>query len=130
MVNHPELKQTTPEEARICWRQPQTREAGSPPQFSESSHAMAGASPDPKERIPSFPHRRPAGRSAGEQFLKLTSSPRSKVGPQDRQAADSAANTWYEHHSLALAFVYKEGPQNHFPIAAIAVAPDGSPRVN
>jgi hypothetical protein len=49
-----------------------------------------------------------------------------KLEAEERRATDSAAKTWFEHHSLALAFVYKEGTKKAFPAAAVAVAPDGS----
>jgi TPR repeat protein len=50
-----------------------------------------------------------------------------KIGPQESQTATSAAKAWFDHHSLALLYVYKEGTPNHdFPTAGIAYAPDGS----
>jgi TPR repeat protein len=50
-----------------------------------------------------------------------------KMGAEDRQTAISTANTWFAHHSLAIAFVYKDGAtKSYFPAAAMTVAPDGS----
>jgi hypothetical protein len=50
-----------------------------------------------------------------------------KIGPQECQAASSAAKAWFDHHSLALIYVYKQGTPNHdFPTAGIAYALDGS----
>jgi TPR repeat protein len=49
-----------------------------------------------------------------------------KIGADERRTEDFAANAWFEHHSLALAFVYKEGTKGDFPAAAIATTPDGS----
>jgi TPR repeat protein len=50
-----------------------------------------------------------------------------KITEEERQVAASAAKAWYEHHSLALVFVYKGGtPKHDFPTAGIAYASDGS----
>jgi hypothetical protein len=50
-----------------------------------------------------------------------------RVGAEESQTAVSAANSWFEHHSLPLVFVYKEGaPRHDFPMVGIALAPDGS----
>jgi TPR repeat protein len=49
-----------------------------------------------------------------------------KIGTEERRMADIAANTWFEHHSLTLVFVYKDGMKTDFPTAAVASAPDGS----
>jgi TPR repeat protein len=49
------------------------------------------------------------------------------IGAEKCQTAISVANTWYEHHSIALAFVYMDGTSKRdFPAAAMATAPDGS----
>jgi hypothetical protein len=50
-----------------------------------------------------------------------------KIGAPECQTASSDAKAWFDHHSLALLYVYKEGTPNHdFPTAGIAYAPDGS----
>jgi uncharacterized protein len=49
-----------------------------------------------------------------------------KIGTEDRRVADAAANTWFVHHSLTLAFVYRDGAKGDFPTAGVASAPDGS----
>jgi hypothetical protein len=50
-----------------------------------------------------------------------------KINEEERQAAASDAKTWHEQHSLALAFVYKEGTSRHdFPTVGIAYASQGS----
>jgi hypothetical protein len=50
-----------------------------------------------------------------------------KIGAPECQTASSDAKAWFDHHSLALLYVYKKGTPNHdFPTAGIAYAPDGS----
>jgi uncharacterized protein len=50
-----------------------------------------------------------------------------KMSFEERQTASGAANEWFEHHSLALAYVYKEGTsKSDFPAAAMGYAKDGS----
>lgn len=49
-----------------------------------------------------------------------------KIGMDERRPADVAANVWFEHHSLTLTFVYKDGIKSDFPAGGIASAPDGS----
>ncbi len=50
----------------------------------------------------------------------------SKVETGERQTADAAARTWAERHSVALAFVYRNGLKRDFPAAAMALTSDGS----
>jgi len=51
----------------------------------------------------------------------------SKIGEEECRTAISAANAWFEHHSVALAFLYKNGStKGIFPVAAIAYTSDGS----
>ena len=50
----------------------------------------------------------------------------SKIEDGERQTAETAAQTWVGHHSVALAFVYKDGVKRDFPAAAMALASDGS----
>ena len=49
-----------------------------------------------------------------------------KIGAEDRRVVDAAANAWFGHHSLTLAFVYRDGAKGDFPTAGVASAPDGS----
>jgi TPR repeat protein len=51
---------------------------------------------------------------------------RTKIGSEERRAEEIAANTWFEHHSLTLAFVYRNGTKGDFPTVGVASAPDGS----
>jgi TPR repeat protein len=49
-----------------------------------------------------------------------------KLGTEERRTAELAANGWFEHHSLKLVFVYRDGTKTDFPAAGVASAPDGS----
>jgi hypothetical protein len=66
------------------------------------------------------------GKAEAERLLKnQLQSLAAKIGPEECRAADSDANSWYKQHSIALLFVYKEGPRKtDFPTAGIAYASD------
>jgi TPR repeat protein len=50
-----------------------------------------------------------------------------KISDQERQTEVAAADTWFQHHSLRLVFIYKNrGVQRDFPSAAMTYAPEGS----
>jgi uncharacterized protein len=127
MVNHPELKQD-PQQARTLL---ETAAAAGSWKSNIVLGIMArdglGTPPDNKAAYLYFRTAILQGGKAAEAVIKRdTDTLAAKIGAEDRQAADSAANTWFEHHSLALVFVYKEGTKSDFPTAAIAYAPDGS----
>ncbi len=129
LVNHPELEPNAPQEARVfleqaanagCWKSSAT--------LGILARNGWNMSPDPKEAYLQFRIAVLQGGAPANQFLKLDIERlEAKLESQERRTAESAAKTWYEHHPLTLAFVYKEGTQKSaFPIAAIAVAPEGS----
>ncbi len=129
LVNHPELKQATPQESRILLET--AANAGS----WKSSVVLGilaregrGTAVDYKT---AYYHFRVALLQGGAETEKLIKKDieimAARIGAEDSQTALSAANTWFEHHSIPLIYVYKEGaPRRDFPMAGIALAPDGS----
>jgi hypothetical protein len=128
LVNHPELKQG-PEEIRTlletaanagCWK---------------SSIVLGILARDgrgvPTDYKAAYYHFRVALLQGGEQadhvIKKDIEILAAKISEEESQTAASAAKTWYEHHSLALVFVYKEGtPKHDFPMVGIGYSQDGS----
>jgi TPR repeat protein len=128
LVNHPELKQS-PQESRVLLET--AANAGS----WKSSIVLGILARDgrgtPTDYKTAYYHCRVAllqgGADADKVIKRDIESLAAKIGAEDCQTATSAANTWFEHHSLPLLFVYKEGtPKRDFPAAGIALAPDGS----
>jgi len=129
LVNHPELKQATPQESRTLLET--AANAGS----WKSSVVLGilaregrGTAVDYKT---AYYHFRVALLQGGAETEKLIKKDieimAARIGAEDSQTALSAANTWFEHHSIPLIYVYKEGaPRRDFPMAGIALAPDGS----
>jgi len=129
LVNHPELKQATPQESRILLDT--AANAGS----WKSSIVLGILARDgrgtPVDIKTAYYHFRVALLQGGAEAEKLikkdTETLAAKLSPEESQTAISSANTWFEHHSLPLIFVYKEGVSpRDFPMVGIALAPDGS----
>jgi TPR repeat protein len=128
LVNHPELKQG-PQESRSLLET--AANAGS----WKSSVVLGILARDgrgaPVDYKTAYYHFRVAilqgGADAEKVIKKDIEIMAARVGAEESQTAVSAAHTWFEHHSLPLMFVYKEGaPRRDFPMAGIALAPDGS----
>ena len=126
LVNHPDLKQS-PEQSRALLEK--AAAAGS----WKSSIVLGILARDgrgtPADNKAAYLHFRIAllqGGSAADQVIKRDlASLANRIGVNQCQIADSAASEWFGHHSLALAFVYKDGAKRDFPAAAMAYAPDG-----
>jgi TPR repeat protein len=127
LVNHPELKQT-PEQSRVLLEM--AANAGS----WKSSVVLGILARDgrgmPIDNSAAYFHFRLAVLQGGTEASRLIQRDMdilaSKIGAEECRTTISAANGWFEHHSLALNFVYKDGTKNGFPAAALAKAPDGS----
>jgi TPR repeat protein len=128
LVNHPELKQS-PQDSRVLLET--AANAGS----WKSSIVLGILARDgrgtPTDYKAAYYHFRVAllqGRADADKVIKHdVETLAAKIGAEESQTATSAANTWFEHHSLSLLFVYKEGtPKRDFPAVGIALAPDGS----
>jgi hypothetical protein len=128
LVNHPELKQG-PQESRSLLET--AANAGS----WKSSVVLGILARDgrgvPVDYKTAYYHFRVALLQGGAEAEKVIKKDieimAARVGAEPSQAAVSAANTWFEHHSVPLIFVYKEGaPRRDFPMAGIALTPDGS----
>jgi TPR repeat protein len=128
LVNHPDLKQS-PQEARVLLET--AANAGS----WKSSIVLGILARDgrgiPADYKAAYYHFRVALLQGGADADKVIKNDvvtlGAKISAEECQTAASAANTWFEHHSLPLLFVYKEGtPKRDFPTAGIALAPDGS----
>jgi hypothetical protein len=128
MVNHPEVKQTPEQVLNLLET---AANAGS----WKSSVVLGILARDgrgvPMDKEAAYLHFRIAilqGKKDAELMIKRDLDILGGViGPERSQAANSAANAWFEHHSIALAYVYKDGATKHdFPPAAMAIAPDGS----
>jgi TPR repeat protein len=128
LVNHPELKQG-PQESRTLLET--AANAGS----WKSSVVLGILARDgrgaPVDYKAAYYHFRVALLQGGAEAEKIIKKDieimAARVGAEESQTAISAANTWFEHHSLQLVFVYKEGtPRHDFPMVGIALAPDGS----
>jgi TPR repeat protein len=128
LVNHPELKQG-PQESRTLLET--AANAGS----WKSSVVLGILARDgrgaPVDYKAAYYHFRVALLQGGAEAEKVIKKDieiiAARAGAEESQTAISAANTWFEHHSLPLVFVYKEGtPRHDFPMVGIALAPDGS----
>jgi TPR repeat protein len=128
LVNHPDLKQG-PQESRTLLET--AANAGS----WKSSIVLGILARDgrgtPTDYKSAYYHFRVAllqgGAEADNVIKKDIEILNAKIGAEESQTAASAASTWFEHHSLALVFVYKDGVTRHdFPMVGIALAPDGS----
>ena len=128
LVNHPELKQG-PQESRSLLET--AANAGS----WKSSVVLGILARDgrgaPVDYKTAYYHFRVALLQGGAEAEKLIKKDieinAARISQEEGQTAVSAANTWFEHHSIPLMYVYKEGaPRRDFPLAGIALAPDGS----
>jgi uncharacterized protein len=127
MLNHPELG-SNPAQARPLL------EVASNAGFWKSSVALAilardgmGEPVDPKT---AYFHLRVAilqgGAPADLRLKKDIEVMTAKLDKEDRHQADSSAKNWFEHHSIPLEYVFKDSTNKLFPLAAMAVASDGS----
>jgi TPR repeat protein len=128
LVNHPELKQT-PQQSRTLL------EAAANAGSWKSSIVLGILSRDgrgtPVDYKDAYFHFRLAalqgGTEAGNLVKRDMDILEAKIGDQERRLAATAADTWFEHHPLSLAFVYKnKTAQKDFPSAAMTYASDGS----
>lgn len=128
LINHPELNQT-PEQARTLLET--AANAGS----WKSSVVLAVLARDgrgtPVDYQSAYFHLCVAQFQGGPDAVHLIKhdldSMAAKIGPTEIHNQSDAAKNWFQHHSVALAFVYKNGSQKrNFPAAAIASAPAGS----
>src|SRR5437868_3040742 len=129
LVNHPELKPASPQESRILLET--AANAG-----SWKSSIVLGILAREGRGVPvdykvAYYHFRVALLQGGAEAEKLIKNDveinAARISDEERQTAASAANTWFEHHSIPLIYVYKEGtPRRDFPLVGIAMAPDGS----
>ncbi|MCU1252636.1 MAG: sel1 repeat family protein [Edaphobacter sp.] len=129
LVNHPEVKQANPQECRMLLET--AANAGS----WKSSIVLGILARDgrgtPVDYKTAYYHFRVAllqgGADAEKVIKKDVEIMAARISAEDGQTALSAANTWFEHHSLSLIYVYREGsPRRDFPMTGIALAPDGS----
>jgi hypothetical protein len=127
LVNHPELTQS-PQQSRTLLET--AAKAGSWKSSATLAILARDGRGEPADPKAAYFHFRVAvlqgGTQANQLMKKDIESLAAKLDADQRRTADSAAKTWFEHHSLALAFVYKEDTKKAFPMAAIAVAPEGS----
>ena len=128
LINHPELKQG-PQESRTLLET--AANAGS----WKSSVVLGIMARDgrgvPVDYKTAYYHFRVALLQGGAEAEKVLKNDieinAARISEEEGQTAVSAASTWFEHHSLPLVFVYKEGtPRRDFPMVGIALAPDGS----
>jgi TPR repeat protein len=127
LVNHPELSKTAEQSRTLLER---AASAGS----WRSSAVLAILARDgrgvPVDPSAAYFHFRVAvlqgGPPANQLLKKDLDLLAAKLQTDQRRTADSAAKSWSENHSQALAFVYKQDTKKAFPVAAIAVAPEGS----
>jgi TPR repeat protein len=129
LVNHPELKPASPQESRVLLET--AANAGS----WKSSIVLGILARDgrgvPVDYKAAYYHFRVAllqgGAEAEKMINKDVAIMATRISEEESQTAISAANTWFEHHSIPLIYVYKEGtPRRDFPMVGIALAPDGS----
>jgi TPR repeat protein len=128
LINHPEVKQTPGQALNLIET---AANAGS----WKSSVVLGILARDgrgvPVDKEAAYRHFRIAvlqGRKDAELMIKRDLEVlEGTISPERCQSANSAANEWFEHHSIALAYVYKDGAtKRDFPPAALAIAPDGS----
>jgi hypothetical protein len=127
-INHPELKQSL--------QQSRSRLEGAADAGSWKSSIVLGILARDGRGVPvdekdAYFHFRVAvlqGGPEADKYLKpAMEAIAAKIGDSERQTASAAAKSWFDHHPLAILYVYKEGTPNHdFPTAGIAYAPDGS----
>jgi TPR repeat protein len=129
LVNHSELKPATPDESRTLLET--AANAGS----WKSSVVLGILARDgrgvPVDYKDAYYHFRVAVLQGGAEAEKLIKKDveimATRISQEESQTVASAANTWFEHHSMHLIYVYKEGTERHdFPLVGIALAPDGS----
>src|SRR5437763_6327027 len=129
LVNHAEITPATPNESRTLLET--AANAGS----WKSSVVLGIIARDgrgvPVDYKDAYYHFRVAvlqGRSEAEKLIKKDLDiMATRISQEDSQTVASAANTWFEQHSIHLIYVYKQGTERHdFPMVGIALAPDGS----
>ena len=130
LLNHSELKPATPQEIRTLLET--AAGAGS----WKSSVVLGIIARDgrgtPVDYKTAYYHFRVAllqgGADAEKMIKKDVDIMAARITEEENQTAISAANTWFQHHSVPLIYVYKEGtPRRDFPMVGIALTPDGSP---
>ena len=127
LVNHPELKQG-PQQSRTLLDM--AANAGS----WKSSIVLGILARDgrgvPADNKAAYLHFRVAVLQGGAEANRIVKRDidilAAKIGAEECKTEDSAANEWFEHHPLALAFVYKDGTKRDFPAAALTYSTDGS----
>jgi TPR repeat protein len=128
LVNHPELAQD-PQQSRILL------EAAANAGSWKSSIVLGILARDgrgiPVDNRDAYFHFHLAVLQGGKEADNLVKGSMdalaSKIGEEECRTAISAAKEWFEHHSIAFTFVYKNGTaKGRFPVAAIAASSDGS----
>lgn len=127
LVNHPELKQG-PQQSRALL------EAAAAAGSWKSSVALGILARDgrgtPVDLNDAYFHFRLAALQGGaeaEQLLKHDLDKISaEIGDQERRTQLAAADRWFAHHSLKLAYIYKNKTAGDFPGAAMTYASDGA----
>jgi TPR repeat protein len=128
LVNHPELKQGAQEGHELLKTASNAGSWKSTIVLGILARDGRGGPVDDKDAYFNF---RLAVLQGGQQADRLVKGSMdnlaARIGDQELQKAGSDAKAWYEHHPVALAFVYKDGAsKSGFPAAAIAYAADGS----
>jgi TPR repeat protein len=128
-VNHPELKQG-PDQAHTLL------EAAANAGNWKSSVVLGILARDGRCGVPAnveqaYFHFRLAAIQGGLQAERLIKHDMdtlaAKIGGEESRKQNSAANNWFQHHSVTLAFVYKDGSTKRaFPAAAMADTSEGS----
>ena len=126
LVNHPEIKQEAQESRTLLEGAANYGSWKSSVVLGILARDGRGVPPSGKDAYFHFRIATLQGKAEAEHFLKSQmESLAAKIGPEECRAADSAANSWYKQHSLALLFVYKEGTRKtDFPTVGIAYASD------
>jgi TPR repeat protein len=128
LVNHPELKQSPGQSRALLETAANAGSWKSSVVLGILARDGRGTPADIKTAYYHFSVSVLQGGAEADHFIRREMDTiAAKIGAEDAQKLTSAANMWYGHHSLVLAFVYKEGSVPHdFPTAALANASDGS----
>jgi TPR repeat protein len=127
LVNHPELATSQQESLS-------TLEAAANAGSWKSSVVLGVLARDgkgvPEDSKAAYHHFQVAILQGGDLAMRLVRNDISilskKLGTQQTEALDENANVWYQHHHLALLFVYKSGDKRErFPASALAVSVNG-----
>jgi TPR repeat protein len=129
LINHPELKQDPPQVRSLLL---DAADAGS----WKSSIVLGILARDgrgtPMDKKSAYLHFRIAvlqgGAEAAHVIKRDMDALGAEIGREESQIADAAAGAWFEHHTVSLSFVVREGAaKGDFPMAAVASASDESP---